>query len=69
MMSPEDIIEHVLSEETVATWHTHPNETSVLSIGDYDTFTNYPHLGHYIVGKDGVQKYEVDQEGALIKCE
>ena len=68
-MSPEDIMEHLLDSETVATWHTHPGETSVLSVGDYDTFTSYPQLDHYIVGKDGVQRYEVDPEGVLIKCE
>ena len=68
-MSPEDILAYLLCEGTVATWHTHPGETSVLSVGDYGTFTNYPHLRHYIVGKDGVQAYEVDAQGALIKCE
>ena len=69
LISPEDIIEYLLREDTVATWHTHPGETSVLSMGDYGTFTSYPKLQHYIVGKDGVQGYEVDPQGVLIKCE
>lgn len=69
ILSAEDILDHVLAEDTVATWHTHPGATSVLSMGDADAFTNYPHLIHYVVGEDGVQAYKVDADGAVIKCE
>lgn len=51
----------------VATWHTHPNGSKNLSREDYSAFQNWAHLKHYIVGKDGVFCYSVDEEsGAVI---
>ncbi len=35
----------------VATWHTHPFEPANLSQKDYDGFTAWPKLKHYIVGR------------------
>ena len=49
----------------VATWHTHPSATNNLSGDDYVAFTNHPHLEHYIVGKNGVAKYYVTEDGVV----
>lgn len=54
--------------KAVATWHTHPGESSNLSHGDYSTFLNYPDLRHHIVGTDGVSTYEV-KNGKVIVAE
>lgn len=44
----------------VATWHTHPDEDSNLSAGDFQSFLNWPDLEHYIIGNDGVTKFRVE---------
>ena len=69
ILSPEDILEHFLGIGTVASWHTHPGDTNVLSVGDFEAFTNYPDIDHYVIGSNGVQKYQVSESGALLKCE
>ncbi len=43
----------------VATWHTHPGESSNLSLDDYLGFLNWPDLRHYIVGSDGTKAFVV----------
>jgi proteasome lid subunit RPN8/RPN11 len=50
----------------VATWHTHPGKSKVLSREDYHGFRNYPELAHYIVGIDGISKYIVKEGDVLI---
>ena len=67
-LSP-DAVQVLFEDDTVATWHTHPGETSTLSTGDYGSFQAYPHLRHYVVGKDGVSCYKVDEDGAVVICE
>lgn len=47
-------------QEVVATWHTHPNQSSNLSGEDYTAFLNYPELDHYIIGNNGVSSYYVE---------
>lgn len=49
-----------------ATWHTHPNEDSNLSAGDWHTFLNWPELEHYIIGNDGVTKFVVENGDVLL---
>lgn len=58
--------EFMLKYEDTATgtWHTHPNETSNLSHEDYDGFSQWPNLVHYIIGVDGVRCFQL--EGDLI---
>lgn len=62
-----DLFDFVYNPDTenkaVATWHTHPNVSCNLSGEDYVAFKNHPHLTHYIVGKDGVATYTVNEEG------
>lgn len=56
--------------EAEATWHTHPNGSKNLSRDDYYAFQNLPDKKHYIVGKDGVFCYTVDEiTGGLIVLE
>lgn len=52
----------------IATWHTHPGATSVLSTNDYRAFSNYRKLKHYIIGTDGVQCYAF-VDGLLVKVD
>ena len=51
--------------DTIGTWHTHPNATSNLSQNDFNAFNAWPRLVHYIIGNDGITKYQVVQ-GDLI---
>lgn len=55
-------------DDMIATWHTHPNQDSNLSVNDYRTFLNYPDLRHYIVGTDGVAEYTVEN-GKVMRCD
>jgi len=43
----------------IATWHTHPESGANLSVGDHESFLNYPDLAHYIIGNDGIRRYTV----------
>lgn len=52
--------------DATATWHTHPDETSNLSHGDYSSFLNLPDLLHHIVGTDGVTTYAV-KNGKVVR--
>lgn len=52
-------------DTAIATWHTHPGKDANLSANDYQTFVNFPHWNHYIVGTDGVRCYKVI-EGRVI---
>lgn len=63
-VSLEDIIAH--EANATGTWHTHPGETSNLSVSDYKSFLNWPTLDHYIVGADGIACYRV-MDGDLIR--
>jgi proteasome lid subunit RPN8/RPN11 len=56
-----------LEDEAVATWHTHPNASSNLSVDDYQAFRNWPRLKHYVIGVDGVRCFVV-QGGALVEA-
>ncbi len=56
--------EHV----AVASWHTHPASGCNLSMGDMQTYLNYPELRHYIAGTDGVAEYFVEA-GKVLRCE
>lgn len=49
----------------IGTWHTHPNTSPNLSVEDYEWFTNYPHLNHFIVGNFETWRYYVE-DGALL---
>jgi len=43
----------------VGTFHTHPGKDSNLSAEDFQAFTNWPHADHYIIGSDGIRRYQV----------
>lgn len=60
----EDLIKY--AGDAAATWHTHPDEDSNLSAGDWHSFRNWPELDHYIIGKDGVTKYVVEDGDVLV---
>jgi proteasome lid subunit RPN8/RPN11 len=59
-VSGEDLLRY--EDRIAATWHTHPNERSNLSVGDHHSFLNYPDLLHHIIGNDGVSSYEVKDQ-------
>jgi proteasome lid subunit RPN8/RPN11 len=63
-VSGEDIIKY--EQTAVASWHTHPGDNSNLSVGDMETFLNWPEWDHYIVGNDGITKYIVRDGEVLI---
>lgn len=52
-------------DDAVATWHTHPGGTRLLSVGDYETFRGLSDLLHFIVAPDGVAAYRVDRDAVL----
>lgn len=64
MVRAEDLLKY--EGKIAATWHTHPQGASVLSVGDYDSFKNWPEWRHYIIGDDGVVEYYVDHDGELM---
>jgi proteasome lid subunit RPN8/RPN11 len=64
LVRAEDLLKY--EGKIAATWHTHPQGTAVLSVGDYDSFKNWPEWRHYIIGTDGVTEYYVDEDGELM---
>lgn len=56
-----------LLDYAIATWHTHPGATANLSVGDAETFTQWPNMLHAIVGTNGVRWYGV-KNGAVINA-
>lgn len=64
-VSGEDLLQY--SDDVVATWHTHPGATSNLSMGDYESFKNWPQWRHFIAGSDGIAEYYVDVDGELLR--
>ena len=63
-VSAEDLIEY--EDNSVATFHTHPNLTSNLSAEDHIAFRMWPDKKHFIIGSDGVRCYSVTRSGAVI---
>ena len=57
-IDPEAIIRH--EDQLKGTWHTHPTTNATLSKDDYACFLNWPHLEHYIISKDEVRRYVVE---------
>lgn len=56
-------LEELEKHDVVATWHTHPNSTSNLSVDDYRCFFSYDSLQHYIIGSDNVvSRYYVEND-------
>jgi proteasome lid subunit RPN8/RPN11 len=62
-VSGEHILKHLY--EAKATWHTHPNGTCDLSVGDYHSFLSFPDWSHFIVSPKGVREYVIE-DGAVI---
>lgn len=63
-LAVEDV--HIL-DQAICTWHTHPGETANLSVGDADTFVQWPDYLHAIIGTDGIRWYGV-KHGAVINA-
>ncbi len=53
----EDLLKYM--PDAVATFHTHPGTSKVLTRDDYHGFLNWPNHAHYIIGIDGIAKYIV----------
>lgn len=47
-------------ENTLGTFHTHPNSSSNLSAKDYFSFLSYPRLKHHIYGKQGLKSFRIE---------
>jgi proteasome lid subunit RPN8/RPN11 len=58
-ISTEDIIKYLDPEVSIATWHTHPGQSSNLSVEDMENFLQWPDHLHYIIGVDGISCYKV----------
>jgi proteasome lid subunit RPN8/RPN11 len=58
-VSGDDILKYAIDGSVIATWHTHPDKSSNLSVDDYTAFKNFPALKHYVIGNDGVRCYVV----------
>lgn len=69
-MNAAEVVLHL--DETVATWHTHPDDDPNLSGADYAGFLSWPHLEHYIVGRRNGKivtlKYKVEN-GLVLGCD
>lgn len=65
-MDAEQIIEH--EDDLKGTWHTHPTQDSTFSMEDHTCFLNWPSLEHYIISKEGVRKYVV-QDGIVLNAD
>lgn len=63
-ISVEDILKYC--DDAIASWHTHPGSTNVLSVSDFISFRAWPEMDHYILGNNGVQKYIVTDGEVLI---
>lgn len=48
-------------DQAKATWHTHPDALSQLSVGDHETFLTNDDLVHFIIGTDGVSAFYVEE--------
>lgn len=57
MFDPQDLIDN--EAKLVGSWHTHPGQSAALSHADYDGFSQWPDLTHFIVGTDGVRAYRI----------
>src|ERR1041384_5952908 len=55
---PDDLVKY--EKELTGTWHTHPGESSGLSLKDTYGFLAWPKLRHFIIGTDGVSEYRVE---------
>lgn len=56
------------AEEIAATWHSHPTTGPNLSVPDYFGFLSYPDLYHYIIAKEKIWCYYVEN-GVVLKYE
>lgn len=63
-ISGADLIKY--EDVAIASWHTHPGQSSQLSLDDYAGFLNYPNFQHHIVGKNGVTSYAVINKRIVI---
>ncbi len=61
---PEELIVHI--ENLAATWHTHTTGSFSPSPEDMQMFRMWPEQAHYIISPEGVQKYIVDDTGAVL---
>lgn len=62
-IDPKDILAYI--DQLDAIWHTHPQDSSVLSGEDKSCMQQWPDLKHYIIGDDGVRLYMV-RDGVVL---
>lgn len=63
-IDPKVILERL--GDITGTWHTHPNKDSILSEDDIICYRAWPDLDHFILGRDGIRKYVVNDRGVVI---
>lgn len=61
-----DDLDKMCAKDCFATWHVHVNGTSNLTTMDYRSFQNYPEHYHFVVGKDGLSCYKVNERGVVV---
>lgn len=54
-------------EDTVASWHSHTDDFSNLSLSDYYTFLALPEWDHWIVSKYKAVKFSVKSECVILE--
>ena len=64
-VSGEDLVRYC--DIATATWHTHPGQSSNLTVEDHSSFLRYPKLKHHIVGVDGISTYYVEKGKVLVE--
>jgi proteasome lid subunit RPN8/RPN11 len=52
--------------DAAATWHTHPTEDANLSVLDWMSFVSRPELLHFIVSKDEIRGYSVNEYSKVL---
>ncbi|GFD70937.1 hypothetical protein KUL118_01770 [Tenacibaculum sp. KUL118] len=53
--------------DTVASWHTHTNDFSNLSLSDYYTFLSLPEWDHWVVSQHKSVKFSVKSECVILE--
>ncbi len=64
VISTDDLM-HYLDRAT-ATWHSHNTGTGNLSVADYQNFLNWPDWRHYIIERERVWSFFVEDGKVLL---
>lgn len=66
LVATKHIREYVEGLKAEASWHTHPDRTSLMSPDDSVMFRAYPDMYHFVIGNDGVRCYQLNKERKVV---